>query len=132
MKVRVITLAASMWVASFGCALAQATASPAPDPHPEITARAKDWLHRLQTNDIDRAQFDDTMNAAVTPQLAQQTASQLAPLGAPLAFKFLRVITAGDLTVYIYEVTFTSRKLDEQFALDKDGKIAGIMFVPPQ
>jgi hypothetical protein len=136
MKIRVLTLAVSIWVASLGCALAQAAASPAassvPDPHPEITARAKDWLHRLQTANIDRTQLDQTMNVLITNDRAQEVAGQLGPLGDPLSFTYLRTISSGNMTVYVYEATFKSRALDEEFALDPDGKIAGIHFVPHQ
>ncbi len=129
MKFRVFALTTLLCVVSLGLASAQTTA---PDPNPEITARAKEWLHRVQTGDLDRSQFDANMNAALTPELVQQAASKMAPLGEPLAFTFLRIVTSGELTVYIYTVTFKSRALEEQFALDKDGKIAGIQFVPPE
>jgi hypothetical protein len=129
MKFRVFALAALMCVLSLGLASAQTSA---PDPNPGITARAKDWLHRVQTGDIDRSQLDATMDTAFTPDLVKQTSQQLAPLGDPLSFTFLKQSVSGDITSYVYQVTFKSGAVNEIFALDKDGKIAGIRFTPAQ
>lgn len=128
-KFRVLGLFALICILSLGVASAQTSA---PDPNPAITARAKDWLHRVQTGDIDRSQLDAAMNTAFTPDLVKQTSDQLGPLGDPLTFTFLKQAVSGDVTSYVYQVTFKSGALNEIFALDKDGKIAGIRFSPAQ
>jgi hypothetical protein len=128
-KLRVFGLFALMCILSLGLASAQTSA---PDPNPDITARAKDWLHRLQAGDIDRSQLDAAVNAAFTPDVVKQTSQQLAALGDPLSFAFLKQTVSGDVTAYVYQVTFKSGAIDEIFALDKDGKIAGIRFTAAQ
>ena len=128
-KVRVFALVALMCVVTLGLASAQTSA---PDPNPDITARAKGWLHRLQTGDIDRSQLDAQMDAAFTAALVKQTSDQLGALGDPVTFTFLRAVPSAGIMTYIYRVEFKTTSLNEQFALDKDGKIAGIGFTAPQ
>ncbi len=116
-------------------ATSAATAAPAPAATvaPEITARAKEWLHRLQTGDVDRSQLDSKMNAALTPDIIKQVSEQIAPLGDPVSFVISgQQSTPSGVTVYVYHVTFKSSAINEAFALDSDGKIAGIRFVPSQ
>lgn len=129
MKVHVFALVALMCIGSLGTASAQTSA---PDPNPEVTARAKDWLHRLQTGDIDRSQLEAQMDAAFTSDLVKQTSTQLGALGDPVTFTFLRAVPNAAIMTYIYRVEFKTTSLNEQFALDKDGKIAGIGFTAPQ
>jgi hypothetical protein len=109
-----------------------ATASAAPAVAPEITARAKEWLHRFQTGSVDRTQLDAEMNTALTPDLLRQVSQQLAPLGDPVTFVISGEQTTQGITAYIYKVSFKSSSIYEVFGLDKNGKLAAIRFVPVQ
>src|SRR6202035_132732 len=48
------------------------------------------------------------------------------------AFSFTSRSTTQGVTVYTFLVTFKDRKMNEVFALDNAGKIAGISFNPEQ
>jgi hypothetical protein len=109
-----------------------ASAAPAPTVAPEITARAKEWLRRFQTGNVDRTQLDTEMNTALTPDLVKQVSQQLAPLGDPVTFVISGAQTTQGITAYIYKVSFKSTSIYEVFGLDKDGKLASIRFVPVQ
>ena len=102
----------------------------APPPSAAVTAKAKDWLHRLQTAQIDRAQFDARMNTALTDDIVKQAASQLGPLGDPTAFTYVEAQAAGDYVSYIYRVTFKTATINWIYTLDKQGKIAGLHAQP--
>jgi D-alanyl-D-alanine carboxypeptidase len=116
-----------------------AQASPAAAPSPTVTdagdaavtARAKDWFHQIQTGKVDRSQLDDKMNAALTDSIVAQVSAQIAPLGDPSAFTLSKKLTKGSVTGYVFAVTFPSVTIYETFALDPDGKIAGL-FITPQ
>lgn len=110
-------------------------ASPAnADAGTEVAARAKEWLHRLQTGDIDRSQLDAAMNSAMTPAVIKQIAADYGPLGDPQSFTFIGSQPVGDkgVVAYVYRVALKSATLNEIFAVDKDGKIGGIRFALAQ
>jgi len=90
-------------------------------------ARAKEWLHRLQTGDVDRTQLDETMNTKFTPEIAKEAAAQYGPLGDPTNFAYLgKQSVPGGMTAYVYRVTFKAGSFNEIFVLNKDGKVSGI------
>jgi len=135
---RFLALAALVVFALPGVAGAQ-TASPtqtsaaSPSPQaadPKIVAMAKDWLDRIQANNIDRSALTDEVNSALTPALVQQVSAQLAPLGKPTAFEYLGSQVVQGVTVYRFEATFASTKLYELLGIDASGKIAGLRFIP--
>jgi hypothetical protein len=95
-----------------------------------VAARAKDWLHQIQSGKIDRSQLDDKMNAALTDTKLAQVSTQVAPLGDPSSFTLYRKVTNGSLSIYVYQVVFPSMTLYETFAFDADGKIAGLLLTP--
>jgi D-alanyl-D-alanine carboxypeptidase len=118
-------------------AQAASTAAPAAPAPPAteagdaaVTARAKDWFHQIQAGKIDRSQLDDKMNAALTDSTVAQVSTQIAPLGNPSAFTLSKKITQGSVTAYVFAVQFPSITLYETFALDPDGKIAGLLLRP--
>jgi hypothetical protein len=112
---------------------AGATASPAATLGADTTARAKEWLHRLQTGDIDRSQLTSTMNADLTPDVIKQIRGKIGPLGDPQSFTLLgQQSVESDETAYVFRVVFKTTTLNEMFVLDKDGKVAGIQFPPAQ
>ncbi len=97
-----------------------------------VAVRAKDWLHMIQAGKIDRSQLDAKMNAALTDSLLAQVSAQIAPLGDPTSFTLDNKSTANSYTVYVYKVVFPAITLFESFALDPDGKIAGLLLKPQQ
>ncbi len=97
---------------------------------PKVTAIAKDWLHRVQTANVDRSQLTDQMNAALTPALVQQVAAQLAPLGDPTAVSFVGSQTVQGVTIYHFVLTFKAGTVNEFLGIDAAGKIAGLRFTP--
>ncbi len=106
--------------------------SPAPQVDPKVTAIAKDWLHRIQTANVDRSQLTEQMSAALTPSLVQMVAAQLAPLGDPTAVSFVGSATAQGITIYDFVLTFGAATVNEFLGIDGAGKIAGLRFIPAQ
>lgn len=99
---------------------------------PKIEAKAREWLHRLQTGDIDSSQLTDAVKAQMTPALVKQATGQLGPLGDPASFAFVGQQAGQGYTVYEFAVTFKTANLNEFLAIDTAGKIAGINFKPRQ
>lgn len=97
---------------------------------PKIEAMAKDWLHRAQTNTIDRSQMTDQMSSQLTPDVTQKVAAQLATLGDYESFTYVETTTSDGLTVYHFVVSFKPITLNEFLALTPDGKVAGLQFTP--
>ena len=126
--------AAGMFIALPVTTVIAQSASPSPTPaatsDAAVTARAKDWLHQIQTGRVDRSQLDDKMNAALTESLLANVSAQMAPLGNPSAFTLTRKASQGGISAYIFQVQFASVTLYEVFALDADGKIAGLRLMP--
>ncbi len=113
-------------------AQSSAPSSAAPQVDPKVTAIAKDWLHRIQTANVDRSQLTDEMNTALTPSLVQQVAAQLAPLGDPTAVSFVGSNTVQGVTIYHFVLTFKMVTINELLGIDAAGKIAGLRFTPAQ
>lgn len=95
-------------------------------------ARAKEWLHRIQTGTIDRTQLDDQMNTLLTDSLVTQVAAQIGPLGEPSTLTFVDQRRIGTATAYRFLATFKAAKLYELLALNDAGKISGLRFLPAQ
>jgi len=119
-----------------GAQTAAPTQTPAASPSPQtvdpkIAAMAKDWLDRVQANNIDRSALTDQANSAFTPALVQQVSAQLAPLGKPTTFEYMGSQAVQGMMAYRFEATFASQtKLDEILVIDSSGKIAGLRFTP--
>lgn len=107
-------------------AQAAATSAPTTDADAAVTARAKDWLHQIQTGKVDRSQLTDKMNAALTDSTLASVSSQLAPLGDPTSFTLDSKASKDPYTVYVFKVVWPSVTLTETFAVDQTGKIAGL------
>ncbi len=97
---------------------------------PAVTARAADWLHRVQTANIDRSQLDARMNALLTDELTKQVAAQYGPLGEPQQFKFVEKKSVAGSIAYVYHAKFTSGSLYWIFSIDDAGKVNGLRFLP--
>jgi len=115
-------------------AASPAASSPASDQFDgDETARAKEWLHRLQTGNVDHSQLDAQMEVALNPKLVKQLAQKFGPLGEPTDCTYLgQQDYSGDRTAYVYHVTFKSGAYNEILVLDKDGKIASIQLPDAQ
>ncbi|HYL27509.1 MAG TPA: hypothetical protein VEW74_06710 [Candidatus Nitrosotalea sp.] len=120
--------------------IAQASPSPSPMPSPTtaapavtdpaVMARAKDWLHQIQTGKVDRSQLTDKMNAELTDATLTSVSAQIGQLGDPTSFTLTKKLAQGSLTIYVYTATFASVTLSEIFVLDQNDKIAGLLLKP--
>jgi CubicO group peptidase (beta-lactamase class C family) len=108
----------------------EATATPAPGEEPAMTALATSLVAQAQSGTLTRSLFDARMLEGLTPAAVGGIASQLAPLGKPKAITFLRKRVTGTYHGYVYRIVWDGISLDESFALDADGKIAGWLFAP--
>lgn len=92
-----------------------------------VTERFREALSSLLKGKVDRSQYSDSANAALTPQLIAQTATQLKPLGEITKIVFLGSEKGAGDTIYSYSVSFSSgQTLTWQFILGADAKITGI------
>lgn len=107
-------------------AQAAATSAPTADADAAVTARAKDWLHQIQADKIDRTQLTDKLNAAITDSTLANVSSQLAPLGDPTSFTLSSKTNKGAYAVYVFKLQWPSVTLSETFTVDPSGKIAGL------
>lgn len=110
--------------------LAAAEMQAVPGEEPAITARAREWLRRVQTGDIDRTQLGPQFAAALTPQLVERVKGNLLPLGEPASFVFRGKRSVGTATAYDYRVVFATETLVEHIVIDEAGKITGLLFGP--
>jgi hypothetical protein len=102
---------------------------PAPDPAPELVARATEWIRRLQDADIDYAQLVDGF--PLTDENARMGSVVLAPLGEPLRIAYLDQRTQPfDVTIHRFRVTFRSGNVAFEFGLSSAGMINQFGFKP--
>jgi hypothetical protein len=102
----------------------------APVDDPKVNARAREWLERAQTGNVDRSQFTSEMNTAMTDALITSAKAALAPLGTPSAFTLRAHYEIEGNNVYVYRMSFKDSNWNEQIAFASDGKIAGLYFRP--
>lgn len=122
-----------MFAALPACKNASAsTAATAATPQidPKIEAAAKEWFHRSQSGNVDRSRLSDSIRGQLTAPLVRKIGAYLKPLGEPSAFTFLGSQHAEGATIYVFALTFSPGKLIETYALDTNGKVAGIAFKP--
>jgi hypothetical protein len=107
------------------------TASPSPDP--AMLARAKAEFAQLQSGTVDRATLTVEMSTALTDDKLATLKSAIGSLGAPVSFEQQRSGTQGGVRYTVYLVAFANgAKLDFIFAVDGQGKIAGMRLMPNQ
>jgi hypothetical protein len=97
---------------------------------PEITRRAKEWFHRVQTAKLDRSQLSPQANAAFGDDLVKRIAENLKPLGNPTSFTYVDKRVVLDVTAYVYKLTFPSGTFYYYFALNGDGQVDGLRLTP--
>ncbi|MBV9972414.1 MAG: beta-lactamase family protein [Candidatus Eremiobacteraeota bacterium] len=110
--------------------LVPAHPTPAPNEDLSVTARAKEWIGRIQTGRIDRSQLSATMSKALTPDLVAGAKAQFGRLGPARTLTYLGKSTQGASTVYVYRVDFARDSLNLILSIDVAGKIDGLLFRP--
>jgi len=93
-----------------------------------ITAKAKEWFHRLQTGQIDRSQLDAQVNSQLTDAIIRQETAALTPLGDPTSFVYVRTYPLSDALEYDFMLQFKSARVVELISFNVGGKIAGLGF----
>jgi opacity protein-like surface antigen len=101
---------------------------PIADSH--ITAKAKEWFHRLQTGEIDRSQLDAQVNSQLTADVIRDETKALTSLGDPTSFDYVRTYPLGRALEYDFMLQFKAGRVVELISFDADGKIAGLGFEP--
>ena len=141
-RIAVAALLALVAYASFASlpALAASPAPPAPvatavataTPNPAIVARVKEWIGRLQSGKIDRAQLTQQMNDGLTPAKVTDLSNKFGPFGAPTKFFQAAVQDKNGNTSYEFSVAFTNGSTC-MFILvvdDATNKISGLQIAP--
>src|SRR5690349_8376677 len=125
-------------IAAFALLVFPATAGAAPEVLPAsgpaslpvadsaITAKAKEWFHRLQTGQIDRSQLDAQVNTQLTDAMIRQQTVALTPLGDPTSFTYVRTYPLSDALEYDFMLQFKAARVIELISFDSGGKIAGL------
>ena len=93
-----------------------------------IVARAKEWLGRIASRNIDRTQLTPAFSAYLTDDLVAHAG--FAALGKPLDFIPIGSSTGAGETVYEFLVRFQSGRFRYKFGLTPDGKIGEIWLAP--
>ena len=113
-------------------------ASPGPSTSPaaaqtdsKVTARARDWLGRLQRADVDRSQLTGDLSAGLEDSTVHALSKQLAPLGVPQNFALLQKHDTNGVTTWVFRVSWPSKVLDYTFGVDdQSGRIAALYLRP--
>jgi D-alanyl-D-alanine carboxypeptidase len=106
--------------------LAVAESEAAPGEDPAITKLAQEWWRTFASGKIDRSRLTLAMSKALTPALVKASRAQWRALGAPQSWTFKGKRESGNVTAWIYRVTFAGgRTLNVIMALTADGKLAG-------
>ena len=113
-------------------AQAQPAASSAPQVVPNADtardARAKLWLRRVQSGEIDRTQLTPGLSALLDDATVKADAADFGPLGEPLDFTYAaKRDQPGGTTIYVYRVRFKSAAMTWWFGLDQRGKISALL-----
>lgn len=104
--------------------------SAAPVDDPRINARAREWLDRSQSGNVDRTQFTAEMNTALSDATVVAAKATLGPLGPPSAFILRAHYDLEGNSVWVYRATFKDESWNEQIAFSADGKISELYFRP--
>ena len=106
--------------------IAAAEVKPAKGEDPAITALARQWLGRMRSGDIDKAQLSAGFAKFLTPQMISGMKAGLAPLGDPTSFVYRGKTAANGATAYRYNVGFKGARLTFIIAVDGQGKISSL------
>ncbi len=106
--------------------IAAAEAKPAKGENPAITALARQWVHRMQTGDIDKSQLSAAFAKHLTPQMVDGMKEGLTPLGDPTSFIYQDKSETNGAIAYRYSVAFKGANLELSIAVDSQGKISAL------
>jgi len=109
-------------------------AAPAPSAttNPQLLATAKHWFAQLQAGKIDKSQLEGGPYSNMTDASIANAQKMVGSLGAPVSFVQQQYQSQGNVTAAIYLVTFSNgEKVDFLFALDQQGKVAGLSLGTP-
>ena len=115
-----------------------AAAAPAAAPDDAASARsvatATRFLDRFDTGDFEaaRADFSAEMTAVLDAAKLSAVSTQLAQAGAPAARSAPRVMQHEGYEVVVYTIERGSALVDATISIDRDGKVAGVYFLPAQ
>lgn len=106
-----------------------ATAKPTPPPGSDaaVKARAREWIGRFQTGDIDRSQLTPAFSQALDSTAVGEIKSVL-PKGPPLSIQLASTSSDSEQNYYIYIVTWKEGSLSFSFGLTPGGKIGTAFF----
>jgi len=128
-----ILLPAATFAPSPSPAPAQSAAPATPTPGPAagsnaaVLLRAREWIGRFQSGDIDRSQLTSDLSASLDSATVAQIKSVL-PHGAPQSVALVGRDASSGNTVYLYIVTWPEGTLSFTFGLTAAGKIATAYF----
>lgn len=98
----------------------QAYLTPAKGEDPAVTARVDQWVHRLQTGDIDASQLE----AKVPADEIAADEHAFHNRGNLTAAVFRKKVANAGGTVYLYLLQFQGGVITMAMSIDRDGKIA--------
>lgn len=107
-KFVVCAFALLLSIGSVGLAGAASPASPAASPAATPAARAKEWLGRIQTGNIDRSQLTPALSKSFTAALVGQLSEKIGPLGSPLSMVEVEKHVDAKDRAYVYKVEFAN------------------------
>jgi hypothetical protein len=103
-----------------------------PSSNPELLARAKTVFAQLQAGTLDPSELAAGPNSGMNAQAIANAKSLVGGLGKPVGFIAQQQETQGSVQAAIYLVTFKNgEKVDFLFAVDSQGKIAGMSLGTP-
>lgn len=127
---RSIRAAAAVWAALALAGMLPVPAGAAPSDDPKTQLRAKEWLSRAQTGNIDRTQLTPATSTALNGDVIAATKETLGKLGAPVDFTLRAHYEIDGNSVYVYRAAFKDAAWNEQISFDGQGKISGLFFRP--
>lgn len=106
--------------------IAAAEKRPAKGENSTITALARQWMHRMQTGEIDRSQLSPAFAKHLTPQMVGGMKDGLSQFGKPTSFVYRGKSAMNGSTAYRYSVGFKGATVTFTIALDAHGKISSL------
>ncbi len=124
---RMVERVLALYDPSVAAQAARAAAAPtaAPGEDPAVTARAKDWWHRLATGTVDLAQVDPAFAQRLTPAFLANVRTALAAMGAPTGWVYVGSQSVPGATIYEYWILVDGTPHVWSIVLTPEGKIAG-------
>ena len=107
-----------------------AESAPAPNEDPAITARVREQWNETAGGHIDRSLYDPATSARLPDTLVAAVGAQLAQLGSPTQFVFVKKTVLPMGTVYVYRVVTPDATVQMTLSINDQDKINGIFFKP--